>query len=900
MKLSKKIFAVVLAALMAISMMPFSAISAFATDYTSGAVDFRTIQQGDSFTSGIIFVDHISEYTIILQGGGHCYSTVQNSTYVYPAKATDSVAAGSSGVMYGSVEASFKLNGTTYYPYNGQSKSSKWYVVAADQTGKTITLSGLESATAQPVSYKAASVNATTHEVTFTDASCDDYTVVTASTTTFEDGKWYVVNENVTLNGSVTVNGAANLILADGATMTAGQGVIVPSTSSLTIYGQTNGTGTLTATGGSYGAAGIGGNNADNGPITINGGTVNATGGTSAAGIGGGSMGNGGAVVINGGTVTATATEDGGAGIGGGDNSATCNVTINGGTVNAATLATNNTANAGIGTSGWSANGGSVAINGGTVNAVGAPSGHGIGGNGCTINITGGTVNINNGATSISYALRGSSVTISGGTVFATGKAAVYVNNTTITGGTVVLESSLSHNPAITQGTVSIGTGLKVLAGSDEANAVSVSPSFINPNSSEYYTPGAAKWIKIYPAPTGVAEVNGVGYATLAGAIAAATAGDTVTLISDTTLANTDININKNLKIDFATYTVTASRWPFINRANLTLEGTTGGLVSSRGLIDNYGTLTINGGVYNNTAIPNPAIWNNPGGTVIINGGTIDSNNADVYNEGGTLTITGGVLNSASSSKVSSDAYSYAVRNLPGSSCTITGGTINAVHGGVVAVGDGVNTTTVVINDATITTHNSEAGNDAFYPIYVSGNGTSVTVNGGTFSGPRAAVMIDDDDVGLTENTALTITGGTFTSPSGVDAVTRGQNDSNPVISGGSFSTVVPAEYCANGYIPTATPNAQGKYTVTKADNGVSITVDSTIDTNFYLDNDYPSTGYVKTTYNTNSNSSETAEFTSETKQLSELGRVVGGDYAGDYKVSIPQAPAQITEDILV
>ncbi|MBO5494084.1 MAG: hypothetical protein J5964_00025, partial [Eubacterium sp.] len=47
-------------------------------------------------------------------------------------------------------------------------------------------------------------------------------------------------------------------------------------------------------------------------------------------------------------------------------------------------------------------------------------------------------------------------------------------------------------------------------------------------------------------------------------------------------------------------------------------------------------------------------------------------------------------------------------------------------------------------------------------------------------------------------------------------------------------------------------------------------------------------------------NSSETAEFTSETKQLSELGRVVGGDYAGDYKVSIPQAPAQITEDILV
>ncbi|MBO5495441.1 MAG: hypothetical protein J5964_06965, partial [Eubacterium sp.] len=40
--------------------------------------------------------------------------------------------------------------------------------------------------------------------------------------------------------------------------------------------------------------------------------------------------------------------------------------------------------------------------------------------------------------------------------------------------------------------------------------------------------------------------------------------------------------------------------------------------------------------------------------------------------------------------------------------------------------------------------------------------------------------------------------------------------------------------------------------------------------------------------------------FTTQTKQISELGRVTGGDYAGYYTLSVPQAPAQITEDIIV
>ena len=110
------------------------------------------------------------------------------------------------------------------------------------------------------------------------------------------------------------------------------------------------GTGSLTATGGSRGA-GIGGEvNCPCGTIIINSGTVTANGGDESAGIGGGGTyqenigGDGGTVIITGGSVTAKG--NGAADIGGGINNNTGTVIITGGTVNAV----NNkaTGNAGI------------------------------------------------------------------------------------------------------------------------------------------------------------------------------------------------------------------------------------------------------------------------------------------------------------------------------------------------------------------------------------------------------------------------------------------------------------------------------------------------------------------------------------------------------------------------
>ena len=171
-----------------------------------------------------------------------------------------------------------------------------------------------------------------------------EYTVIDDDTTTW-NGSWYVVTDNVTISSRVTVTGDVCLILQDGYTLTVNGGINVAEGNSLTIYGQTAGTGELVAQNPDNDNAGIGGNDeGTGGTVTIHGGNVTATGGINGAGIGGGdgrgepgapaSGGDGGNVTIYGGTVTATGGT-GGAGIGGGQQGAGGMITISGGTVTA-------------------------------------------------------------------------------------------------------------------------------------------------------------------------------------------------------------------------------------------------------------------------------------------------------------------------------------------------------------------------------------------------------------------------------------------------------------------------------------------------------------------------------------------------------------------------------------
>lgn len=93
-------------------------------------------------------------------------------------------------------------------------------------------------------------------------------TKVKASLTALETG-WYVVNKDVAFTKKLDVKGDVNLILADGCTMTATQLKYASACESLTIWGQSAGTGTLSVTNNSNSTIHVE-------TVTINGGTVKA------------------------------------------------------------------------------------------------------------------------------------------------------------------------------------------------------------------------------------------------------------------------------------------------------------------------------------------------------------------------------------------------------------------------------------------------------------------------------------------------------------------------------------------------------------------------------------------------------------------------------------------------
>ena len=317
----------------------------------------------------------------------------------------------------------------------------------------------LAASAATEVSYVDCAWDGT--KVVKTTKTVTEYTVVTAETTAMSDG-WYVVNSDVKANGPIAISGHVHLVLVDGWGLTVPGSVTITKDNSLTVYGQSQGTGFLTAST-SNGNAGIGGTmrgtfgtftvnggtvnatgsivapaigsgemitNVGAGTITINGGTVNATSKSNAAAIGSASNEDfkaGNTITINGGTVNATCQSNGAA-IGSGNQSAMGNITINGGVVTAKNTGSRGYASA-IGGAYMYANNGSITINGGVVTAstathYGRYAAPAIGsGYGCvstvTIAINGGTVSAMS-SKDADYSIGGSEtvVTVDGGNIY--------------------------------------------------------------------------------------------------------------------------------------------------------------------------------------------------------------------------------------------------------------------------------------------------------------------------------------------------------------------------------------------------------------------------------------------------------------------------------------------------
>ena len=165
-----------------------------------------------------------------------------------------------------------------------------------------------------PISY----IDADGHTVTGFTA----YTPMENSYIELPEGT-YFVGKNTTVSSRIELSGTVNLILGDGATLTAEQGIHVAQHNTLNIFAQSAGTGTLTASADNHNAA-IGATHEDDqmgmnhsGIIRIYGGVITANGSSGASAIGGTNVIDNGAIYIYGGKITATNEDIYGYSIGG-------------------------------------------------------------------------------------------------------------------------------------------------------------------------------------------------------------------------------------------------------------------------------------------------------------------------------------------------------------------------------------------------------------------------------------------------------------------------------------------------------------------------------------------------------------------------------------------------------
>lgn len=273
---------------------------------------------------------------------------------------------------------------------NGEPVASRRFEFVDGGTNVVCDVGYFPTMTAEYIDHDA---DGTVHPRTISDSDLIPVTSATEKETDIiwsdtQSGKMYVVADTeVTIPCPIHVWGNIRLLIPDGRKLTANSGIIVMEGDSLTVFGQREDTGVLTARG-RNGTAGIGGVDGEPylydgitykfpgcGDVTIHGTAVTAVGGNDGAGIGSG-LGiaeEGGTITIHGGTVDATGGTNG-AGIGGaGWNWA--NVVITGGKVTA--RGGENAAGIGAGSNAWSSF--RVKIDGGTVTATGGRNGAGIG-----------------------------------------------------------------------------------------------------------------------------------------------------------------------------------------------------------------------------------------------------------------------------------------------------------------------------------------------------------------------------------------------------------------------------------------------------------------------------------------------------------------------------------------
>lgn len=289
-----------------------------------------------------------------------------------------------------------------------------------------------------------------------------------------------------------------------------------------------------------------------------------------------------------------------------------------------------------------------------------------------------------------------------------------------------------------------------------------------------------------------VAQVGTITYKTLNGAIGAAAEGSTVTLLKDTT---ENVVVDKDITLDLNGFT---------------LNGGTG---TAKAAITNKGTLTIK----DSSAAKTGTIKRNDNGVegetsyyVIRNLGTMTIEQANVVNKSGyrKTNPSGSMIGSSLICNGDNDE---------GANLTISGGKLTQLN--FIAIKNGTNGT-LVVNGGEITSNHSAIQNwcDAWITggkitgqiwtdAYVE-HCIGKTVIDGTVEFTGEIVMDIYDSI----KPELTINGGNLSVTNWRITTACAKLGGKPVVQGGTFTKAVPAEYCAEGFIPTEIE--AGKYGV--------------------------------------------------------------------------------------
>mgnify|MGYP000336807046 FL=1 len=376
-------------------------------------------------------------------------------------------------------------------------------------------------------------------------------------------------------------------------------------------------------------------------------------------------------------------------------------------------------------------------------------------------------------------------LTISGGAFTATGSSPVIQQNGNQGIGTVQI-----NDGTFTTGSgkiIGVGTGTKtdvtivkgefVTTNTENLNALK---SYVDPSST--YDPATGK-AESRTQENAAASVNGKYYATLADAVAAAEAGDTVTLLADTT-ERLSISQGKAFTLDLGGNTLTHA----------------GGYV-----LDIDGDLTIKNGTVKMTgAKDTAAIWLNKTAKLTVESDAIVSVSNDAeencyciafYKDctAAELTVKG-TLEGGSGITVNGLITDTAVQN----KLLVDGATINAVNHGIYQAGNA----TTSVNNSTITGSTGievRAGNIETNNSSITGNGEFSCVNnpnGTTTTGVGIAIAQHTPTLPID----VKISGGTISGTYSVYEANPQKNSTDAIskveisISGGSFEGNVYSE----------------------------------------------------------------------------------------------------------